>query len=125
SLNLLCPVHAPLAHPQGRATTSHADLSTAVSDAAPVTEGNSGSTPANFTVSLSAASTHTVTVGYYTNGGTATAGSDYTSVSGTLTFNPGQTSIIVPVSVLGDTIYEGNETFSLWITHASNALINR
>jgi hypothetical protein len=124
-VNLSNAVNATLANTQGRGTIYNDDLSISVSDAAPVTEGNSGSTPAYFTVSLSAASTHTVTVGYYTNGGTATAGSDYISTSGTLTFNPGQTSITVPVSVLGDTLYEGNETFGLWITQASNALINR
>jgi chitinase len=124
-VNLSNPVNATLANTQGRGTIYNDDLSISVSDAAAVTEGNSGSTPAYFTVSLSAASTHTVTVSYYTNGGTATAGSDYTSTSGTLTFNPGQTSITVPVYVLGDTIYEVNETFSLWLTQASNALINR
>ena len=124
-VNLSGPVNATLANTQGRGTIYNDDLSISVSDAAPVTEGNSGSTPATFTVSLSAASTHAVTVSYYTNGGTATAGSDYTSTSGTLTFNPGQTSLTVPVSVLGDTLYEGNETFGLWLTTASNALINR
>jgi hypothetical protein len=124
-VDLFSPVNATLADAQGRGTIYNDDLSISVSDAAAVTEGNSGSTPANFTVSLSAASPHTVTVSYYTNGGTATSGSDYTSVSGTLTFNPGQTSITVPVSVLGDTLFESNETFSLWLTQASHALINR
>ena len=55
-------------------------------------EGNSGTTPFTFTVSLSAASTQTVTVAYATANGTATAGSDYTAASGTVTFAPGVTS---------------------------------
>ncbi|MGE0363392.1 MAG: Calx-beta domain-containing protein, partial [Vicinamibacterales bacterium] len=53
---------------------------------ATVTEGNAGSVAATFTVSLSAASTDPVTVDYATANGTATAGSDYTAASGTLTF---------------------------------------
>lgn len=124
-VSIYSPVNATLANSQGRGTIINDDLTISVADAAPVTEGNSGSTPATFTVSLSAPSTHTVTVGYYTNGGTATAGSDYISTNGTLTFNPGVSSITVPVSVLGDTTYEADETFSLWISQASHALINR
>src|SRR5262249_21209748 len=70
-------------------------------------------TPATFTVSLSNPSVQTVTVNYATAGFTATAGSDFTSVSGTLTFNPGQTTKTVTVSVLGDTTWERDETFRL------------
>lgn len=124
-VSIFSPVNATLTNSQGRGTIYNDDLTVSVSDAAPVTEGNSGSTPATFTVSLSAVSTHTVTVSYYTNGGTATAGSDYLSTNGTLTFNPGVSSITVPVSVLGDVIYESDETFNLWLTQASHALINR
>ncbi|MCU0116599.1 hypothetical protein N8H09_17700 [Curtobacterium flaccumfaciens] len=57
-----------------------------------VNEGNSGTTTANFTVSLSAASGQTVSVNYATADGTATAGSDYVARSGTLTFAPGTTA---------------------------------
>ena len=42
-----------------------------------VTEGNTGTVAATFTVTLSAASTQPVTVAYATGNGTATAGSDY------------------------------------------------
>ena len=42
------------------------------------------------TVTLSAASGKTVTVDYATSNGTATAGSDYTATSGTLTFSAGE-----------------------------------
>ena len=86
-------------------------------------EGNSGSKNFAFNVTLSQASTQTVTVGYATADGTATAGSDYTAVNGTLTFNPGQTSKTVNVPVLGDAIPELNETFYLNLTSATNATI--
>ena len=55
-------------------------------------------------------STSTVTVSYATNNGTALAGSDYTSAIGTLTFQPGQTSKTVSISVKGDRKREPNET---------------
>src|SRR5215831_1915448 len=57
-----------------------------------VTEGNSGTTNAVFTVTLSAVSSQSVTVHFATADNTATAGSDYVATSGTLTFNPGDTT---------------------------------
>jgi Tol biopolymer transport system component len=90
-------------------------------------EGNSGSTPASFTITLSPASSQTVTVNYTTNNSWLTtkalAGSDYTAVSGTLTFAPGETSKVVSVPVLGDTTIEGNEVFLLDLSSAQNATI--
>ncbi|MCB0931195.1 MAG: cellulose binding domain-containing protein, partial [Mycobacterium sp.] len=78
-----------------------------------VTEGNSGTTNANFAVSLSNAATTPVTVAYATANGTATAGSDYTATSGTLTFAPGVTTQTVAVKVTGDTTVESDETFTV------------
>ena len=89
-----------------------------------VTEGNSGTASAVFTVALSASSSQTVTVTYFTANGTATAGSDYTAIAATtLSFTPGQTSKTVTVQVLGDTASEGNETFFVNLTGPSNATI--
>ena len=39
----------------------------------------------------------------------ATAGSDYTSTSGTLTFAPGTTTQTITVPITNDTLFEGNE----------------
>jgi hypothetical protein len=100
-----------------------APLSVSISDAS-VTEGNSGSVNASFTVSLSAASSQPVSVTYATADGTATAGSDYVAVPPTvLTFNPGETSKTITVAVLGDTISEGNETFLVNLSNPVNAAI--
>ena len=73
----------------------------------------------DFTVTLSRASSGTVTVGYATADGTATAGQDYTAASGTLTFAPGETSGPVSVSVLDDTHDDDGETFTLRLSNAS------
>jgi uncharacterized repeat protein (TIGR01451 family) len=95
----------------------------AIKDAS-VAEPASGSAPAAFAVSLSHAFTHTVTVNYATapdTGGAnpATAGSDYTATSGTLTFNPGDTVQTISVPVLADADNaETNETFLVNISGA-------
>jgi hypothetical protein len=90
-----------------------------------VTEGNTGTTAANFVVTLSAPSRETITVDYATADGSATAGSDYQAASGTLTFAPGETSKIVTVLVNGDRVAESNETFSVLLSNPTNATINR
>src|SRR5205807_9154756 len=88
-----------------------------------VAEGDSGTRTARFTVSLSPASTQSVTVDYATADGTATAGSDYDAASGTLTFASGQTSKNVDVAVHGDTVPENNETFFVNLRNAAHAAL--
>jgi hypothetical protein len=93
-----------------------------------VPEGNAGTSPATFTVSLSAAITATcpsATVNYQTADGTARAGSDYVATSGSLTFAPGVTSLPVTVTINGDTVFEPNETFFVNLSGATNATIAR
>ncbi len=111
---------------QGQGTIVNDDAQPALSiDDVSVNEGNSGTTTATFTVSLSAASGQTVSVNYATADGTATAGSDYVARSGTLTFAPGTTAQGVAITVNGDTAVEPNETFSVGLSGASNASIAR
>ncbi|MBP3957086.1 autotransporter-associated beta strand repeat-containing protein [Gemmata sp. G18] len=86
-------------------------------------EGNSGTTALTFTVTLSAPSLQTVTVAYTTADGTATAGTDYTPVSGTLTFAPGETTQTVTVFVTGDTATEADETFRVVLASPVSATI--
>nr|WP_308683760.1 putative Ig domain-containing protein [Xanthomonas arboricola] len=117
---------ASVADAQGQGTIVNDDALPALSiDDVSVNEGNSGTTTATFTVSLSAASGQTVSVNYATANGTATAGSDYVARSGTLTFAPGVTTQGVAITVNGDTAVEPNETFSVGLSGASNASIAR
>ncbi len=76
-----------------------------------VAEGNSGTTNATFTVSLSSAAPSAITVGWATADNTATAGSDYVANSGVVSFAAGESSKTVAVLVNGDTAPEPNETF--------------
>ena len=80
-----------------------------------------GAGTADLEVELSAASGKTVTVSYATSNGTAMAGSDYTSKTGSLTFTPGQTSQTVEVTLASDTVDEANETFTFTLSSPGNA----
>jgi hypothetical protein len=86
-----------------------------------VGEGDSGSTPATFTVTLDEPATEPVTVQAATADGTATSPADFTAQSSTEIFAPGQTSKSVTVDVQGDTIDESDETFTVELSNATNA----
>ena len=76
-----------------------------------------------FSVTLSHASSRTVTVSYATSDGTATAGDDYTAASGSLTFNAGDTSQTVEITVLTDSDDEGQETLTITLSNPSQATL--
>ncbi len=119
------PNNATLGDALGMATIIDDDAppSISISDIT-VVEGNTGTTNAVFTVSLSAVSGQAVTVNFATANGTAIAGSDYVSTNGTLTFLPDSTDENIIVQVNGDSLDETNETFLLNLSGAVNATIN-
>src|SRR5207249_1731171 len=124
-VNLSAAVNANLAGSQGLGTIVNNDPQPAITiNDVSVIEGNSGTTNAVFTVSLSNPSSQTISVNYATANITATlADNDYQSASGTLTFAPGQTTQTITVLVNGDTKFEPNETFQVNLSAASNASI--
>ena len=83
-------------------------------------EGDVGTTTATFTVTLSAASGKPITVDYASADGTAVAPGDYTGVSGTLSFAPGQVSKTVDVNIQGDVLDEFDETFTVQLSNLTN-----
>ncbi|HEY0075955.1 MAG TPA: Calx-beta domain-containing protein [Abditibacteriaceae bacterium] len=86
-------------------------------------EGNSGITNIQVPVTLSRASEHPVTVNYATAVGTAYEGSDYLKTVGTLTFRPGETVKTISVPLIGDSLYEANESFFILLSNANGAAI--
>jgi hypothetical protein len=86
-------------------------------------EGNSGTSNATFTVTLSQASGKTITVDYATANNTATAGADYTAVNATLTISPGSATQIINVTVIGEWVDEDDETFYLNLSNPTNVTI--
>jgi hypothetical protein len=74
---------------------------------------------ATITVTRSGGTASNVTVQYATADGTATAGDDYTAVSGTLTFGANVMSQTFNVPILEDSLGETNETVLLAISNAT------
>ncbi len=88
-----------------------------------IAEGDEDTTNAEFQVRLTRASGQAVSIDYATTNGTATAGQDYTSASGTITFAAGATNLTqtIAVPILGDTTDEPNETFTITLSNPVNA----
>ncbi len=91
---------------------------------ASVTEGNSGTTSAVFTVDLLDPTGASVSVAYATADGTATVGSDYQARSGSLSFSGSTTSRTIAVPVIGDLAVEAFETFQVNLSSPSGATIS-
>lgn len=89
----------------------------------PVPSILAATTPATFTVTLSEPNSSTVKVGYATVSGTASAGEDFVPVTGTITFPPGSTSQTIEVLVIGDRVFEGDETFTVELSNPVGASI--
>ena len=89
-----------------------------------VTEGNSGTKAATFTLTLSGPSVEAIAVRAVTAAGTATAATDYNSLNQVVIFNPGTVTRTLDVTILGDTALEQNETFSVSLTEAFGTTID-
>ena len=87
-----------------------------------VTEGDSGTATAAFTVSRSSAA-QPVSFDYATEPGSATSGVDYAATQDTVSFAAGSLTAGVTVPVHGDTLDEPDETFRVRLSNASNATI--
>jgi hypothetical protein len=124
TLALSNPAGATIADGSGTGTITDDDPapSLSIGDVS-LAEGNTGTTTATFTVSLSAASGKTVTFDWATAAGTATAGADYVTASGSRTIAAGATSTTIAITVNGDTVDEADETFTLALSNPANAAI--
>ncbi len=124
-VSLSNPVNATLGRSSHTYTIVDNDTTTpTVQFAAASSRGLESSTTVNLNVTLSSASTQTVTVQYAATGGTATGGgTDYTLTPGTLTFAPGETSKNITMSVVSDSIPEPDETVIVTLSNATNATL--
>jgi hypothetical protein len=99
-------------------------------DPSPKTEGNAGTSAYNFPVTLSNATYLDVQFNATTIGGSATSAPggpgnpDYQEIlDQTFTFLAGTTTFNVPVTVNGDTTFEGNETLGVRFTNFTNQFV--
>lgn len=121
---LSSPTNASIADGAGLGTITDDDLARFSLDASPsLDEGDSGQKNMTFSVSLTTPAAFSATMNYQTSSGTgsmfATPGEDYIDTSGTLTFNPGETSKTFTVVILGDTFFEEEEHFSATLSDPS------
>jgi len=125
TVTLSNPTNATIADGTATGTITDDDAAVTVSIGdATVTEGNSGNATMTFTITLSGPSGQTVTVNYATSDGTATQPGDYAQANGTVTFAPGETSKTITVNVVGDSLDEANETFTVTLSNPTNATLN-
>ncbi len=106
----------------GTITNDDAAPTIAISDGS-LLEGNTSTSPMVFTVSLSAASGLDASVAYSTANATATSPADYTGISSAVTIPAGSTSATISVPIVGETLYEVNETFLVNLGTPTNATI--
>ncbi|WP_298235611.1 Calx-beta domain-containing protein [uncultured Azohydromonas sp.] len=125
-LRLSSPVGGVLAAPTfGRATIGANDATPVFTPLIRVSDAVADESDASlrFVVSLSAPSTQQVSVNYNNSNITASNGSDYVAVSGTLVFLPGQTTQVVTIPVLDNTTQERTELVRLNLSSPVNGVI--
>jgi hypothetical protein len=88
-----------------------------------VTEGNSGTSTATFTLTLSGAMGVDSSVDYRTLDSSALAGEDFIATSGTVNIPAGQTSRTFTVSIVGDRDPEWTESFTVSLSASTHASI--
>lgn len=127
TVTLTSPANATLGTATGTGTIQNDDgvvLPNVTIGDVSITEGNAGSKVMTFTVTLSATPTQTITVDYKTTDGTASSASDFGATNGTVTFLSGDpTTKTISVNVNGDSEDESDETFTVDLSNATNALI--
>ena len=90
-----------------------------------ITEGTGGARDATFTVTLAPYTSQIVSVGFATGQVTATAAADYLTRSGTVTFNPGERTKTVTITVISDDEVEATEAFTLQLQNPLAAVLER
>lgn len=96
----------------GGGSSGGASPSLSIADAA-LDEVDAGFVTLTFTVTLSASDPDPITVDFATAAGSASAGADFTTSSGTLTFPGGVLTRTLDVQIAGDLLDEADETFTV------------
>lgn len=88
-----------------------------------VVEGNGGVTAAGIPVTLSAPSSFPVAFQWVAVDFEATIGADFTADGGVVVIPPGQTSVLIPITVVGDTLSEFDERAAVLTGNPVNARV--
>jgi hypothetical protein len=124
NVNLTSPTNATIADALGVGTITDNDPTPSFSiDDVTIAEGDSGTTNAVFTVTLSAPSGRTTGVRAQAANGAATSPGDYSATTVNLSFPAGTTSLPVAVPIVGDALDEADEGFVVNLSNVTNATI--
>ena len=125
-VNLTNAANVTLTRTQGTVTILNTALEPAVSvrDTS-AREGDSGETEVVSEIDLSAPSFLPITVAWATEDDTARANLDYLPRAGLLTFDPGESKLMVTNRLIGNFVHEPDRVFRLQLLLADNASIAR
>jgi Calx-beta domain/FG-GAP-like repeat len=113
-VNLSSPTNATITVSSGTGRILDDEPRISISDVSKYEGKKNQTTLFTFTVTLSAAYDQPVTMSYRSVDGTGkTSDADYMAKTGTLTFNPGETTKTITIVVNGDSKKEADETFYL------------
>jgi hypothetical protein len=124
SVQLSGVTNATLADGQATGTITDDDFAQLSHELGPqVLEGDTGLTPATFTVTLNTPAEYVITVDFEVSSGYgvdgAVAGEDFEPISGTITFQPGDMVLNYTVQIIGDIDFEPDESFRSLISNAN------
>jgi Tol biopolymer transport system component len=122
-VNLSNPANASITAGVGTGTITSDDVAKISISSVSMLEGDSGNRAMYFTVSVSEPSPFPVSVNYATTPSSAKAGSDFIAASGTVTIPANQTSVALPIQIIGDKVYENNELFYVDLSSPSGVTI--
>jgi len=107
---------------QAAATVVIVDDESAVAFSSSVYQVSEDQPTATVTVTRTGSASNPFAVDYTTSDGTATAGQDYTAKSGTLSFASGESDKTIVLSILNDTLIEGDETIIVTLSNPSGGV---
>lgn len=87
------------------------------------TSSSESTATADLLVTLNRSIDSAVSVNYAVTAGTASAGTDYTLATGSLTFTPGDTALVIPHSIANDLLEESSETLAVTLSTPSGATL--
>jgi CSLREA domain-containing protein len=117
AVNLGTPTNAGLGDGQGVGTIQNDDTAGTLAFSAATTQVAESAGTVALTVQRTGGAASGVTVQFATANGSATAGQDYATTTGTLTFGAGESSKTIVVSILADGLVEPDETFTVVLSN--------
>jgi uncharacterized delta-60 repeat protein len=107
---------------QAAATVVIVDDESTVSFTSPVFQVSENQPTASLIVTRTGNASNPFAVDYSTKDGTATSGQDYTAQNGTLNFASGESNKVIVLSILNDTLIEGDETVTVTLSNPSGGV---